>query len=68
MNKTATTATIACPRCKRKQPLRTPDALYKCDGCGGLFDNEPNEGSDYFSDPSRRMEKQEERRQQQRRK
>lgn len=60
------TATIKCPRCKRPQRLRTPDALYKCDGCGGLFDGEASEGGDYYSDPSRRLEKQEQRQQQQR--
>lgn len=48
--------TVACPKCKRKQPARTPDAIYWCDDCRCQFDNDPDEGGSVFSDPSRRAE------------
>ncbi len=56
----ATNATVACPKCGRKQPFRTPDALYWCDNCRGQFDGDPDEGGTYCDDPSKRMERAEE--------
>lgn len=46
--------TVACPKCGRKQSYRTADALYFC--CGRQFDDSPDEGGDYFSDPTKRLE------------
>ena len=34
---------------------------FFCGKCGGLFDSNPDEGGSYYSDPSKRLEKQEER-------
>lgn len=39
---------VACPRCGRRQPKRSPDALYRCDKCQGMFDEDISEGGDYF--------------------
>lgn len=51
---------VACPRCKRKQPYKSPDALYWCDHCRAQFDDSPDEGGDYSDrDPSARLERQE---------
>lgn len=51
-----------CPCCKTNKhvELNGRDA-YFCGKCSSLFDFEPNEGGDYFSDPSKRMERAEER-------
>ena len=38
---------VRCPKCGRKQPFRTPDAMYRCGPCGVTFDCDPNEGGDY---------------------
>lgn len=46
----------ACPKCGRRQPYTGPDAQYYCPACGGMFDNEPGEGGDYFADPTKRAE------------
>lgn len=47
-----------CPRCGRKG--KVCGSLYRCD-FGHLFDDEPNEGSDFDDrDPSRRLEREEE--------
>ncbi len=46
--------TVRCPRCRRKQPSRGPDALYRCDRCGGMFDDDPDEGCPtVYNDPVR---------------
>lgn len=52
--------TVACPRCRRKQPVREDAAQYWCDECRVLFDDAPDEGGDYCTDPTRRIERQEE--------
>lgn len=46
---------VACPKCKRKQPFRTPDSIYFCESCRMQFDTD-DDGGDFFSDPSRRLE------------
>lgn len=47
-----------CPVCNRQgEPC---GELYRC-AIGHLFDGTPEEGGDYHSDPTRRIEKQEER-------
>ncbi len=53
---------VACPKCNRKQPYRSADSIYFCDECRMQFDDSPDEGGTYFSDPSRRMELEDERR------
>lgn len=54
--------TVACPMCGRKQPMRTPDAIYLCEHGCGQFDNEPDEGSPTtYNDPVRSLEAKERR-------
>lgn len=56
---------VNCPRCKRRQPARGPDAIYRCDHCQAMFDADPSEGGDYSDrDPSARLEREERRRSQ----
>ena len=56
----STPAKVHCPKCGRPKPYKSPDALYWCDHCKGMFDDQPDEGGDYSSrDPSARLEKQE---------
>lgn len=62
---------IRCLRCGRTQPRRGPTAIYICEHCRAMFDDDPDEGGD-FSDrnPAARLEREErneERRRQQRR-
>jgi ribosomal protein L37AE/L43A len=58
-----TNATVSCPRCSRKQPRRTPDAIYWCENCRCQFDDDPDEGGDYSSrNPAARLEREERRR------
>lgn len=59
-----------CPVCKTNKQVKVIGVsgdMFRCGRCNGIFDSEPNEGSDVFADPSRRMEKQEERQQQRKR-
>lgn len=51
-----------CPRCNTNKKVRANGGRYWCDRCNGLFDDDPDEGGSYFSDPSKRLERQEERR------
>lgn len=52
---------VTCPACGTRQPMRLPgESIYRCDKCGGMFDDSPDEGGDYSTDPSRRLEQQEE--------
>lgn len=53
---------VACPGCRRQQAKLGPDANYWCPSCQAMFDDDPDEGGDFFSDPSLRMERQETRR------
>lgn len=53
---------IRCPRCYEPQPRRLPSAIYRCPNCGGQFDDDPDEGGDYFDDPAKRLEREEARR------
>lgn len=55
-----------CPSCGTNKGATAVSGYFRCGKCGGLYDSDPNEGSDVFADPSRRMELQE--RHQQRRK
>lgn len=51
-----------CPVCKNNDHVE-PNGLdgYVCCKCKGLFDNEPDEGGDYFTDPAKRLERSENR-------
>ena len=51
-----------CPVCNTAKHVvpHDGDAFY-CGKCHGCFDAEPDEGGDYFSDPSKRLERVEER-------
>ena len=52
-----------CPLCRTAVDVVTIGTLeFRCNRCRGLFDNQPNEGGDYFADPSKRLERQEEHR------
>ena len=54
-----------CPRCgnSSQKSLSQIADTFKCDKCGAMYDDDPEEGGDYFADPSRRMELGESRRQ-----
>lgn len=53
--------TVDCPGCGRSQPFQTPDSLYWCDVCQCQFDDDSDEGGDYFTDPTKRLDRQEQR-------
>ena len=55
----STTRFVKCPRCGDRQNWR-PNAIYYCPRCRGQFDDAPDEGGDYSTDPSRRLEQREE--------
>jgi DNA-directed RNA polymerase subunit RPC12/RpoP len=48
---------VACPRCGSKQTIRGVDGWYTCHGCGGLFDDDPDEGGTHMNNPAGRMER-----------
>lgn len=50
---------VRCPRCGTLHPLNQQASVYRCQKCGGMFDDDPNEGGDYHDDPSRRVEREE---------
>lgn len=53
----------ACIKCGRKRDVgEAGNRRWYCHKCNVLFDDEPEEGGDYYRDPSRRMENQESRR------
>lgn len=57
---------VACPRCKRTQPVRTADSIYWCEHCRCQFDNDPDEGGSHSDfNPAARMEREERRKQEQ---
>lgn len=48
--------TVRCPRCGTPQNRRLPDSIYRCDRCGGMFDDDPDEGSpEVYDDPVRSL-------------
>ena len=50
-----------CPWCgRRNQIYPHGEREYWCRRCNRVFDDDPDEGGDYYSDPSRRMERREE--------
>lgn len=50
-----------CPMCGKNKHVIVQADGYCCK-IHGLFDDDPNEGGTAYTDPSRRMEKEEERR------
>lgn len=51
-----------CPSCGASvAPPTVEVGLYRCGKCGGTFDDAPDEGGSYFTDPSKRLEVQESR-------
>jgi hypothetical protein len=55
-----------CPVCKTSlhvNKIGLTGETFHCGRCGGLFDPSPDEGGDFFSDPSKRLELQDEREQ-----
>lgn len=54
---------VACPRCRRVQAARGPNAIYWCDVCKCQFDDDPDEGGNHDDrNPAARMEREERRR------
>lgn len=53
---------IKCPKCGRPQKPGDGQRIFWCDWCKMQFDDEPEEGGSYFSDPTRRAELADERR------
>lgn len=52
---------FACPFCKDKRTVKLSEHMFCCHNCDAYFDDEPDEGGDYCSDPTRRMMREEER-------
>lgn len=51
-----------CPVCRTARHVVSHDGDgFFCGKCRGMFDADPDEGGDYFSDPSKRLERSEER-------
>lgn len=49
-----------CPLCKKNNKVAHHSGnLFRCGRCGGLFDTQPNEGGDCYSDPTKRLRVQE---------
>lgn len=47
-----------CPKCNRRAPNNEGDTFW-CDHCSMMFDNDPDEGGDFCTDPTRRMMREE---------
>lgn len=49
---------IKCPFCGRKKAVVRHNAHeFFCTGCFRHFDDDPDEGGDYFDDPAKRLER-----------
>lgn len=47
---------VHCPGCGDSQVPGDGQEIFRCQKCGGMFDGDPDEGSDYSDrDPSRRI-------------
>lgn len=53
---------MRCPWCGRRKSVVAEGETFYCTACSRRFDSDPNEGGDYFSDPSKRLERSEEKR------
>jgi tRNA(Ile2) C34 agmatinyltransferase TiaS len=51
----------ACPACGGLAE-DNGSGFFRCPKCLGVFDDDPDEGGDYSTDPSRRLEREDERR------
>lgn len=49
---------VRCPKCGRIQPSRGNNAVYFCDHCRMMFDDNPDEGGDWSDrNPAARIER-----------
>jgi len=46
---------MRCPFCRSKKVAEHGHRTYVCARCNAWFDDDPDEGGDYFSDPTKRM-------------
>ncbi len=46
------------PECGRRKSVVPWGDVWRCTACGTCFDDDPNEGGDYYSDPGKRAERQ----------
>ena len=50
----------ACPKCRDTVRIRSlSGGLFYCPACDAQFDKTPNEGGDYYTDPVKRIEREE---------
>lgn len=54
-------AEIRCPFCGRWKSVRPQADTFFCTRCFKHFDNDPDEGGDYATDPTKRIERTENR-------
>lgn len=52
---------IACPGCGSRQFKPAGPDMFKCSRCGGLFDDDPDEGGTHGHRPKARLEREERR-------
>jgi ribosomal protein S27AE len=50
---------LRCPRCGSGKHVAAGPDLFKCVGCGGLFDGDPDEGGTHGNRPEARLDRQE---------
>ena len=50
---------MKCPRCGRPSSKEVSHRNWLCDWCDMLFDDDPDEGGTYCTDPTRRLENEE---------
>jgi ribosomal protein L37AE/L43A len=50
---------VQCGRRKTVQQVGSEGSIFKCTGCGAMFDTSPDEGGSYYTDPTKRIEKEE---------
>lgn len=53
---------VYCPSCQTGQFRRGDGTVYHCGKCGGMFDDDPEDGGDYSDrNPAARLEREERR-------
>lgn len=50
-----------CPACKSKKTVQSLPGFYYCYNCDGYFDDSPDEGGDYWDNPTLRAQRAESR-------
>lgn len=50
----------ACPTCRKRWHILPDWENWRCTNCQVVFDDQPDEGGDYATNPARRLERQEE--------